>query len=69
VLYRSLVVIRALCGGGAISPANALDFAMNATIRGPGLATQLGKSIPFTIEGTASNPIFRRNVQAVVSAT
>ena len=56
-----------LSGGGAISPANALNFAMNATIRGSGLAAQLGKSIPFTIEGTASNPIFRPNVQGVVS--
>jgi AsmA protein len=47
-----------LDGGGTVSPANALDFKMRATVR--------GAAIPFTVAGTAADPVIRPDVKAVV---
>lgn len=44
----------ALTGGGTVSPSHALDFKMRATLHGGVVA------LPFVIDGTASNPVFRR---------
>jgi AsmA protein len=55
-----------LSGGGTISASNALDFKMSAAIRAGGVMAALGRtSLPFTITGTASNPIFRPDVKAL----
>jgi AsmA protein len=57
-----------MSGSGTISPANALDFKMRATVHSAGLAAALSRTaIPFRIEGTAENPVFRPDMKAVVS--
>lgn len=61
-----------LSGGGTISPAQALDFKMRASLHTGGMALAMigAKSeagIPFTIEGTASNPVFRPDVKAMAT--
>ena len=54
-------------GGGSISPANALDFKMHATVHATGLLAPVGnKPIPFTVSGTCSEPAFHPDVGAVV---
>jgi len=54
-------------GGGTVSPANALDFKMQATLHTAALAAVVNNTpIPFTIQGTAANPVFRPDVKAVV---
>jgi AsmA protein len=47
-----------LDGSGTVSPSNALDFKMRATVRGAG--------IPFTVSGTAADPVIRPDVKAAV---
>jgi hypothetical protein len=46
-----------LDGGGTISPANALAFQMQATVR--------GLTVPFSVQGTADDPSFRPNVKSM----
>jgi AsmA protein len=56
-----------LAGAGSVSPANALDFKMSAIVHTSGLLAVVGgTSIPFTVTGTASEPVFRPDVGAVV---
>jgi len=60
-----------LNGGGTVSPSQALDFKMRATLHtgGAALAMLGAKSdtgVPFIIEGTASNPVFRPDMKALV---
>jgi AsmA protein len=56
-----------LSGGGTISPANALDFKMSAIVHTSGLLSVIGnRPIPFTVEGSCSNPVFKPDMQAVV---
>ena len=56
-----------MSGNGTISPANMLDFKMNAAVQAATLASTLGSnlSVPFTIEGPSSNPVFRPDVNAI----
>ena len=61
-----------LSGGGTVSPSQALDFKMRATLHTGGaalavLGAKSGAGVPFLIEGTASNPVFRPDVKALVS--
>jgi len=57
-----------LTGRGTISPANALDFKMAAAVHTSGLmAVVSDKPIPFTVEGTCSDPVFRPDMRAVAS--
>lgn len=57
-----------LTGAGAISPANELNFRMSAILHTSGLlATIADKPIPFTVEGTCAQPIFKPDVKAVVA--
>lgn len=61
-----------LSGGGTVSPSQALDFKMRATLHtgGTALAMLGAKSdagVPFLIEGTASNPVFRPDMKAFAS--
>jgi len=61
-----------LSGGGTVSPSQVLDFKMRATLHtgGTALAMLGAKSatgVPFLIEGTAANPIFRPDMKAFAS--
>jgi AsmA protein len=56
-----------LTGGGTVSPANQLDFKMSATVHTSGLMAVVSNTpIPFTVEGTCTDPVFRPDVKAVV---
>ncbi len=56
-----------LSGAGTVSPANALDFKMSAMVHTSGLLAVVGNTpIPFTVEGTCSEPVFKPDVKAVV---
>lgn len=50
--------IGTLDGNGTVSPANALDFKMRATVH--------SAAVPFTIAGTAADPTFHPDVKAAV---
>jgi AsmA protein len=57
-----------LTGSGTISPANALDFKMAAAVHASGLmAAANDRPIPFTVEGTCSDPVFRPDMRAVAA--
>jgi len=54
-------------GAGTISPENALNFKMIATVHASGLmAAVSNKPIPFSVTGTSSQPVFRPDIGAVV---
>jgi len=55
-----------LSGAGTVSPANDLDFKMSATVHTSGLLAVVGNTpIPFTVEGTCADPVFRPDLKAV----
>ena len=61
-------------GGGAVSSSGALNFDMNATLSaGPGLiqktgaGVQDGGGVPFSIQGTPSDPKFIPDVKRIAS--
>jgi AsmA protein len=51
-------------GAGTINPASELNFKMRATVKGTGAS--LG-AVPFTVSGTASNPVFRPDTGAIIT--
>ena len=54
-------------GAGTVSPANELDFKMSATVQTSGLLAAVGNtSIPFTVQGTCADPVFRPDLKAFV---
>jgi AsmA protein len=56
-----------LSGAGTVSPANALDFKMSATVHTSGLLAAVGNTpIPFTVQGTCAQPEFRPDLKAMV---
>jgi hypothetical protein len=56
-----------LTGAGHVSPAQALDFKMTASVQTSGLAAVIRNTpIPFTVGGTAAEPVFRPDIKAVV---
>ena len=56
-----------LSGAGTVSPRNELDFKMSAIVHTSGLLAIAGnKPIPFTVEGTCSEPVFNPDLKAVV---
>jgi AsmA protein len=60
-----------LSGAGTVSPSQALNFKMRATLHTGGAAlAMLGAKgdtgVPFVIEGTASHPVFRPDMKAFV---
>jgi len=56
-----------LSGAGTVSPANDLDFKMSATVHTSGALAVLGNTpIPFTVQGTCADPVFRPDVKALV---
>jgi AsmA protein len=55
-----------LSGAGTVSQANDLDFKMSAMVHTSGLLAVVGNaSIPFTVRGTCSDPVFRPDLNAV----
>jgi AsmA protein len=55
-----------LSGAGTVSPANALDFKMSATVHASGLLAFAGNTpIPFTVGGTCSEPIFKPDMMGI----
>jgi len=61
-----------LNGGGTVSPTQALDFKMRAALHtGGAVLAMLGAKgdtgVPFTIEGTASNPVFRPDMKGMAA--
>jgi AsmA protein len=61
-----------LTGDGTISPRQELDFKMHATLHTGGvvlaaLGAKGDTAIPFSIQGTASNPVFKPDVKGMVS--
>jgi AsmA protein len=57
-----------LTGGGTISPANVLAFKMAAAVHTGGLMAVVNdRPIPFLVEGTCSDPVFRPDMRAVAS--
>jgi AsmA protein len=62
VLVKS---IGEMSGGGTVSPANALDFKMSATVQTTRSAALSRAAIPFFVQGTATNPVFRPDVKGL----
>jgi AsmA protein len=61
-----LPAMGALSGGGTVSPANTLDFKMTANVETSGMAAVIRNTpIPFTVQGTCAEPVFRPDVKAV----
>ncbi len=55
-----------MSGAGTVSPANDLDFKMSATVHATGLLSPVGNTpIPFTVQGTCADPVFRPDVKAI----
>jgi AsmA protein len=56
-----------LAGAGTVSPAKALAFKMTAKVHTGGMMAAVSNAaIPFSVEGTASNPVFRPDVKGAV---
>src|SRR5262249_35326421 len=57
-----------LTGAGTIGAANDLDFRMAASVHTAGFLSAVNdRPIPFRIEGTCSDPLFRPDMQALTS--
>jgi AsmA protein len=57
-----------LTGHGTVSPANTLDFKMTAAVQAAPLTSAFGNlSVPFTVEGSSSDPVFRPDVSAIAN--
>jgi AsmA protein len=55
-----------MSGAGTVSPANDLDFKMSAQVHTSGMLAVMGNTpIPFTVQGTCANPVFRPDYKAV----
>lgn len=53
-------------GAGTVSAANDLDFRMSATVHSGGYLKAVGDTpIPFTVQGTCSNPVFRPDLKGL----
>jgi hypothetical protein len=58
--------IGSLVGSGTSSPAHILDFKMRATVHTSGLLAPVGGTpIPFTVEGPATDPVFRPDMKSL----
>jgi AsmA protein len=61
-----LPAIGDLTGGGAVSPDNALNFKMQASVHTSGMAAIINNTpVPFTVEGTCAQPVFHPDMKAV----
>lgn len=56
-----------LNGSGTVSPANALDFKMRAMVHTSGMLAAVSNTpIPFLVQGTCAQPVFRPDLKTVV---
>lgn len=61
-----LPAIGDVTGAGTVSPARDLNFRMTAVVRTSGLAAVVRDTpIPFTVEGTCADPVFKPDLKAV----
>ncbi len=68
-IHLALPSVGEITGGGTIGPGHVLDFKMRARLRSGALTSVLAPSnIPFSIEGTASDPQFRPDVGQLAEA-
>jgi AsmA protein len=57
-----------LKGDGTISPANALDFKMSVALHTSGAAAVIAnKNIPFFVQGTSAQPVFKPDVKGLAN--
>ncbi len=55
-----------LSGAGTVSPAKDLDFKMSAVVHTSGLLAPVGNApIPFTVQGTCADPVFRPDLKGL----
>jgi AsmA protein len=57
-----------LSGAGTISPANALDFKMQATVQTTRSAALSRTAVPFFVQGTAMDPVFKPDVRGLAKS-
>ncbi len=57
-----------LNGAGTISPSNALDFVMSATIQTARSAALSKTAVPFFVQGTAMEPVFKPDIRGLAEA-
>jgi AsmA protein len=57
-----------LNGSGTVSPANALDFKMSATVQTARSAALSQTAVPFFVQGTATDPVFKPDVRGLAAA-
>ncbi|HXS94266.1 MAG TPA: hypothetical protein VN736_06645 [Candidatus Limnocylindrales bacterium] len=63
-----LPAIGELSGAGSVSPANELDFKMRAIVHTSGVMAAVADTpIPFTVQGTCADPVFRPDLNAVAA--
>jgi len=63
-----LPAIGELSGAGSVSPANELDFKMRAIVHTSGVMAAVADTpIPFTVQGTCADPVFRPDLKAVAA--
>ena len=56
-----------LHGSGTISPANALEFKMSATVQTARSAVLSKTAVPFFVQGTAMEPVFRPDLRGLAA--
>ncbi len=62
-----LPAVGSLNGAGTVSPENNLNFRLQAAVRTGGVAAALSNEpVPFTVQGTCAEPVFRPDLAAVV---
>jgi AsmA protein len=62
-----LPAIGELAGGGTVSPDNALNFKMQASVHTSGMAAIVNNEpVPFAVEGTFAEPVFHPDVKMVL---
>jgi len=57
-----------LNGAGKISPSNALDFVMSVTIQTTRSAALSKTAVPFFVQGTAMEPVFKPDIRGLAKA-
>jgi len=67
-IHLVIASIGAINGSGTVSPSHELDFRMRAAPGSAALTSLIGGGgIPFTIQGTAENPLVRPDVKSIVN--
>jgi AsmA protein len=72
-IQLTVPALGSMTGAGTISASHALNFTMRATVQiAGGVMSMIGQSggttVPFFIQGTSSNPVFRPDVKGIAAA-